>query len=98
MDLDPATEVSGLGITYHLARVADPLEIAGNNFVEWCAFRAGNLDDAVSRRCERHLGDLRGNIVRRDGLEQARRNPDLVSFRARGGDAAEEFHELGRAD
>jgi hypothetical protein len=33
------------------------------------------------RRCERHLGDDRSNVVRRDGLEQDRRKPDYVSIR-----------------
>jgi hypothetical protein len=35
------------------------------------SLRAGDLDDAVSRRCERYIGDDGGNVVRRDGLEQA---------------------------
>src|SRR5215469_15389914 len=51
-------------------RVADRLQIAGDDFVERRSFRAGDLDDAVSRRCEGHLGDYRSNVVRRDGLEQ----------------------------
>ena len=38
------------------------------------------------------------DVVRGDGLEQERRKSDRVSIRARIGDAAEEFHELGRAD
>jgi hypothetical protein len=38
------------------------------------------------------------NVVCRDGLEQNARKPDPVSIRTRIGDAAEEFHELGRAD
>ena len=71
MLLDAPTEVSGLGVTHHLARVANRLQIAGNNFVERCAFRSGNLDDAASRRRERHLGDDRSDVVRIDGLEQA---------------------------
>src|ERR671923_2491659 len=67
--LDPAAEVSGLGVTYDLTRVADRLQIAGDDFVERRSFRAGDLDDAVSRRREGHLGDDRSNVVRRDGLE-----------------------------
>jgi hypothetical protein len=79
--LDPAAPVSGLGVTHHLARVADRLQVAGNNFVERCSLRAGDLDDAASRRRERHLGDDRSNVVRRNGLEQAGRKPDPVSIR-----------------
>src|SRR5207253_10519492 len=41
--LDTAAEVSGLGVTYDLTRVADRLQIAGDDFVERCSFRAGDL-------------------------------------------------------
>src|SRR5207245_7694850 len=77
--LDPAAPVSGLGVAHDLTRVADRLQIAGDDFVERRSFRAGNLDDAVSRRRERHIGDDRSNVVRRDGLEQAGRKPDDTS-------------------
>ena len=78
---DPAAEVSSLGVAHHLTRVADRLQIAGDEFVERRSFRAGDLDYAVSRRRERYIGDVGGNVVRRDGLEQAGRNPDYVSIR-----------------
>jgi len=55
--LDPAAEVSRLRVGYDLAGVADRLQIAGDDFVERGSFRAGDLDDAVSRCRERHLGD-----------------------------------------
>ena len=96
--LDPTAEVSGLGVPHDLTWVADGLEIAGDEFVERRSFRAGNLDDAASWRRERHIGDDGSNVVRRDGLEQAGRKPDRISFRTFVRDAAEEFHELGRAD
>src|SRR5262245_20136010 len=38
--LDAAAKVSRLGITHDLARVADRLQIAGDDFVERCSFRA----------------------------------------------------------
>ncbi len=98
MLLDPAAEVSGLRVAHDLTRVADRLQIAGDDFVERRSFRACDLDDAVSRRGERHLGDDSSNVVRRDGLEQAGRKPDDISTRTSIGDGAEEFHELGRAD
>jgi len=56
--LDPAAEVSGLGVAHDLTRVADRLQIAGDEFVERCAFRAGDLDDTVSRRRERRLATM----------------------------------------
>src|ERR1700730_17259630 len=54
--LDAAAPVSGLGVTHDRTRVADRLQIAGDDFVERRSFRAGDLDDAVSRRRERYLG------------------------------------------
>ena len=56
--LDPAAEVSRLGVAHDLARVADGPEIAGDDFVERRALRAGDLDDAVSRRGERTSATL----------------------------------------
>ena len=96
--LDAATPVWGLRVTHHLARVADRLQIAGDDFVERCAFRAGDLYNTVSRRRQRHIGNVGGNVVRRNGLEQAGRKPDYISSRTSIGDSAEEFQELGGAD
>src|SRR5438067_9231950 len=95
--LDAAAPVSGLGIPYHLTPVADRVQITGDDFVERCSFRAGDLDDSVSRRRDRHVGDVGSDVIRRDRLEQAGRKPDNVSIHTCIGDAAEEFHELGRA-
>ena len=77
--LDPAAPVSGLGVAHNLTRVADRLQIVGDDFVERRSFRAGELDDAVSRCGKRHLGDDGSNIVRCDGLESDGRKPDDVS-------------------
>src|SRR5262245_40179025 len=96
--LDPAAGVAGLGVTHDLPRVADRLQIARDEGVERGAFRPGDLDDAVAWRRERHVGGDGSNIVRRDGLEQAGRQPDGAALRTQIGDAAEEFQELGRAD
>jgi hypothetical protein len=85
---DPAPEVSGLGVAHDLTPVADRLQIAGDDFVKRCSFRAGDLDDAVSRCRERHIGNDGSNVVRRDGLEQAERKPDYISIRTCSGDAA----------
>ena len=75
--LDPAAEVSGLGVAHDLTRVADRLQIAGDDFVERRPFGACGLDNAVARR--RNYGS---DVVGRDGLEQTGRNPDRVSIRA----------------
>ena len=96
--LDPAAEVARFGVAHDLARVAHRLQVTGDEFVERRAFRAGDLDGAVARWRERHIGNIGRHVIRGDGLEQAGRNLDDVSIRTRSGDAAEEFEELGRAD
>src|SRR5262252_8745126 len=63
--LDPAAEVSGLGVAHDLARVNDRLQIAGDDFVERCSFRSGDFDDTVSRPRARHIGSDGSNVVRR---------------------------------
>src|SRR5215469_5652563 len=91
-------EVAGVGVAHDGAGVAHSLQVAGDDLVERRAFRAGDLNDPVARRRQRHLGDDGSDVVRRDGLEQAWRNPDRASLRARGGNAGEELEELGRTD
>ena len=70
--VDPAAVVSSLGVAHDFVRVADRLEIARNEFIEWRPFRAGDLQGAVARRCERGFGDEGSNVVRSDGLEKGR--------------------------
>src|SRR5262249_57801671 len=65
--------ISSLGVAHDLTRVADRLEIGGDEFVERRSFRAGDFNDAVSRRCHRHIGNESSNVVRSDGLKQAGR-------------------------
>lgn len=94
----PGHRSTALRVTNNFTRVADRLQIAGNYFVERSSFRAGDLDDAISRCRECHFGNDGSNVVRRDGLEQAGRNPDEVAVCIGSGNATEEFQELGRAD
>src|SRR5262249_6935469 len=79
--LDRAAIVSGIGVTLYLSRIADRLGIAAAELGERRPLRAGYLHDPVTRCCERHSGDECSNVIRRDGLEQAGRNPDNVSIR-----------------
>src|SRR5262249_60093098 len=69
--LDTAAPVPRLGVTHDLMRVADRFQIAGDDLVERRSFRAGDLDDAVSWRRERRIGNDGSNVVRGDRLEQA---------------------------
>src|SRR5262249_36285512 len=78
--LDPGPEVPSLGITHDRTRVASRLQIAGDDVAERSAVGAGDLDDAVARRRERHLRDGGRHVVGRDGLEQARRDLDHAAL------------------
>src|SRR5262249_26144923 len=64
--LDPAAVISGFGIAHDHTRIANGLQIAGDNFVERCSFRASDLDDAVPRRRDHHFGNSGGNVLCRD--------------------------------
>jgi hypothetical protein len=77
----PAAPVSGFGVAHDLARIADRLQIAGDDFVERRSLRTGDLNDAIVRWRERHIGNAGSNVVRTDGLEQDGREPDQVSIR-----------------
>src|SRR4051794_37557658 len=50
--LDAAARVSGLGIASDATRVTAPLQVTADDFAERRSFRAGDLDDAVSRCSE----------------------------------------------
>ena len=76
---DPAAPILSFGVAHDLTRVAYPLQIAGNDFVERRSSWAGDFDDAVSRRSERDLRDHKSNVVRRDGLEQDGRKPSHIA-------------------
>ena len=69
--LDPAAEVPGLRIAHDFTRIVYRLQIAGDELVERCSFRACDLDDAVSWCGERHIGNEGSYVVGGDGLEQA---------------------------
>src|SRR5262245_22798798 len=69
------------GSLTHLTRIADRLQIAGDEFVKGRSFRTGDLDDAVSRLRERYIGNDGSDVFRPDGLEQAGRNSDYISIR-----------------
>jgi len=68
-----ASKISGVGVAHDVTRIAYRPQIAGDDFVEWRSISASDLDGAISRRRERHIGKDGCNIIRRDGLQQARR-------------------------
>src|SRR4051812_17709194 len=64
--LDPAAKVKRFGVAHDLTRVTDRLEIARDDFVERCSLRSSNLEDAISRRSDCHIGNRSSNVVRGD--------------------------------
>jgi hypothetical protein len=50
------------------------VQVPGDDFVERGSFRAGDFEDAVSRRRERHIGEDRSNVMRAMG-------PAMISLR-----------------
>src|SRR5262245_51683133 len=80
--LAPTAPVSGLRVPHDGTRVALRFEVSGDDLVERRSLRARDIEDSVSGRDQRHIGDDRSNVVRRDGLEQTGRNPDYVLLRA----------------
>ena len=68
-----ASKISGVGVAHDDTPIAYRPQIAGDDFVEWRSISASDLDGAISRRRERHIGKDGCNIIRRDGLQQARR-------------------------
>ena len=67
--LKPASKISGVGIAHDVTRISYRPQIAGDDFVEWRAISAGDVDSSISRRRERHFGKDGSNIIRCDGLQ-----------------------------
>src|SRR5438128_1033384 len=57
-------------------------------------FGTGQIEGAVQRLTEGHIGHDGGDIIRRNGLHQNRWEPNRLPFRRRLGDAAHELEEL----
>jgi hypothetical protein len=69
----PASPISGFRVAHDVTRIAYRPQIAGDDFVEWRSISASDLDGAISRRRERYIGEDGCNVIRRDGLQRARR-------------------------
>ena len=51
-----ASKISGVGVAHDVTRIGYGPQIAGDDFVEWRSISASDLDGAISRRRERHIG------------------------------------------
>src|SRR5215813_966606 len=64
------SEVAQVYVSDHLALVAARGQEFARELVHRTGLRAGNLDGAVQRRCERQLGQVGEHVVRGNWLEQ----------------------------
>jgi hypothetical protein len=80
------SQATGLGVTHDFARVADRLQVAGDDFVR--SFRAGDLDDVVLRRRERHLGDEAASALETNIERGIRGSVSIASIRSYDGPAS----------
>src|ERR1700754_5110614 len=91
-------EVAGVNIRDPLAPVSLCSKELPRELVERSGVGSGNFDRAVDRGRNRKIGKRRGDVIRRDRLEQGRRQPDSVAIGAGFDDAADEFEKLGGAE
>src|SRR5262249_32904474 len=82
----------------HRPRVAGCAQVFPDGVVEADRFGTGHLDHAVHGFREGGLGHERGDIIRRHGLEQRRRQPNRLPFSRELSDAIYELEELRGAD
>src|ERR1700709_1959159 len=73
------TEVAGVDIRDHLAPVTLGGQVLPRELVERSSISAGDFDRTVDGRRYRKIGQRRGDVIRRDRLEQSRRQPDRVA-------------------
>jgi len=88
---DPATEITRVRGRHGLARIADRLQIAVDDFRERRTFRACDIDGLVSRSGQRDLGNDRRDIVSRNRLKQTFRQRNDVAVRIGIGNRPQEF-------
>jgi hypothetical protein len=71
---------------------------SSGELVETERFGTGQLDSAIDRTTHRDLGQRGGDVFRRDGLHERRRQANRVAIGAPIGDLADELEELRCAD
>ena len=87
-------EVERLGIGDDRPRVPGCVQELSHEVVLPNRFGTGQLERAVQRLREGHIGHDGGDVIRRNGLHQNRWKPNGLPFRRRLSDAARELEEL----
>src|SRR6202000_1375518 len=88
------TEIAGLGVGHHFARIAGCCEARPDEIVHACLVRPGDIDHAIDRVAGRRAGDRGRDIGSRDRLERPVRRPNRVTVDERIGNAVDELEEL----
>src|SRR3546814_8835240 len=88
------TEIAGVNIRGHGARVAFGLQIAPNEIVETDALRSRQFDHSVDWRPDGDFGDESGDIVGGNGLDVGRGHTDRSIVRRGNRDPVKEIDKL----
>src|SRR5215470_1754091 len=91
---EEAPEIARVDVWHDLARIPPCPQEAPDQFVERHGLRASDFDRAVNRRCDRDIGERRCHVLRRDRLDQRRRQADLLADGGRLGNATDKLEEL----
>jgi hypothetical protein len=67
--VDMGAPILRLRVAHDLPRIADRFQIASHDLIEGRSFWPRDLDDSISWLCERRLGDIGGNVIRRNRLK-----------------------------
>jgi hypothetical protein len=86
--LDRGAPILCLGVADHLTRITDSLQIASDDLIEGRSFGASDLDETISRLCERRIDDTGSDVVRRNGLEVSASRERVATPRADTADKA----------
>src|SRR5438034_6245472 len=86
--------VERAGVAHNLSRVPGCVQELSHEVVLPNRFGTGQIERAVQRLSEGHIGHYGGDVIRRNGLHQNRWKPNRLAFSRRLGDAAHEFEEL----
>ncbi len=86
--------VKRLGISDYRPCVPSCVQVLPHEVVLPNRFGTGQIEHAVQRLSEGHIGHDGGDVIRRNGLHQNRWKPNRLPFSRQLGDAARELEEL----
>src|SRR5438309_4703015 len=91
-------KVASVDISVHFSCVSGCAQELADELIHSDRFGTGNLDRTVYWLGDCDVSQGGGDIIRRDGLHESRRQPNRLPFSGRLRDALRELEELGRAN